>query len=403
MRIAFLTTEFPVGTTRCGGLGSYLGRVSRALVERGHEAHIILLGEKREEINWQGVLVHVMPAPRLPEGQYDPGWFGRLCRWYSTPAESMRRAWTAFRRVRELHRELQFDVVQIPNIGGMGMLCAAWLSCPVVLRASGFAPLWNRVMHAKRGLTARFLEWMETRSCRKACAVYAPSDLVAVAIQLAGVERVETIRPPWVEALVDEDGTRAAKLAGDMPFLLFFGRTTDKKGALVLAKALADVMPRIADMRAFFIGRDAATVGGGSTIDEVRRTCKPLGERVGFVGEMSQAQLRPFIRRARLVVLPSLVDNLPNACIEAMALGKVVIGTTGTSLDELIEDGVSGFLVEPDDADGLARCIEQVWRRDDLDAIGEAAAERVGTLLDPERTIDALESLYRDCIGKVMG
>ncbi len=67
--------------------------------------------------------------------------------------------------------------------------------------------------------------------------------------------------------------------------------------------------------------------------------------RLVLIDNLPHRQLYPIIAAARLVVLPSLVDNLPNACLEAMGLGTAVIGTTGASFEELITDGVNGFLV----------------------------------------------------------
>jgi glycosyltransferase involved in cell wall biosynthesis len=50
------------------------------------------------------------------------------------------------------------------------------------------------------------------------------------------------------------------------------------------------------------------------------------------------------------VVTPSRVDNCPNTCLEAQALGKIVIGTRQSSLEELVDHGVTGFLAEPGSA-----------------------------------------------------
>ena len=49
-----------------------------------------------------------------------------------------------------------------------------------------------------------------------------------------------------------------------------------------------------------------------------------------MLDKLPHRQLYPVIAGARLVVLPSLIENLPNAGLEAMALGRAVIGTAGT-------------------------------------------------------------------------
>ena len=81
-------------------------------------------------------------------------------------------------------------------------------------------------------------------------------------------------------------------------------------------------------------------------------------------------------RYGSVVVLPSLIDNFPNACLEAMGLGKVVIGTVGTSFDELISEGTTGFLVSPNNPEALADKIISAWIHPKLCEIGVQRSER---------------------------
>jgi glycosyltransferase involved in cell wall biosynthesis len=90
-----------------------------------------------------------------------------------------------------------------------------------------------------------------------------------------------------------------------------------------------------------------------------------------------------------------LIDNLPNACLEAMGLGKPVIGTTGASFEELITDGVNGFLVPPNDPEGLSEKMISAWVDPRLEEIG-AAAKRQMADFAPETTITALLTWYSD-------
>jgi len=76
--------------------------------------------------------------------------------------------------------------------------------------------------------------------------------------------------------------------------------------------------------------------------------------------ELPHEQVYPLIRGARAVVLPSLVDNFSNTCLEAMALRKIMIGTEGTSFEELIVDGGNGFLYQPGDPESLDKAIEKL-------------------------------------------
>jgi glycosyltransferase involved in cell wall biosynthesis len=107
--------------------------------------------------------------------------------------------------------------------------------------------------------------------------------------------------------------------------------------------------------------------------------------------------LYPIIAGAHLVALPSLIDNMPNAGLEAMALGKAVIGTFEGSFDELIDDGHNGFLITADDVEALSEKLSETWVNPNLAAIGNAARARVKDFL-PETTTDSLLAYYRQVL-----
>jgi len=121
---------------------------------------------------------------------------------------------------------------------------------------------------------------------------------------------------------------------------------------------------------------------------------------------MPHASLYPIIDHAEAVVLPSRIDNFPNACIEAMSRGKIVVGTRGASFDQLIEDGVSGLLCEIDDRESLLAAIERALVTDRADAIGEQARARIDELrpeLAGARLIEAYEELIESDSRRSIG
>lgn len=88
---------------------------------------------------------------------------------------------------------------------------------------------------------------------------------------------------------------------------------------------------------------------------------------------------------------------MPNACLEAMALGKAVIGTFEGSFDELIDDGHNGFLITADDVEALSEKLSETWVNPNLAAIGSAARTRVKDFL-PETTTGSLLDYYRQVL-----
>jgi glycosyltransferase involved in cell wall biosynthesis len=132
------------------------------------------------------------------------------------------------------------------------------------------------------------------------------------------------------------------------------------KGHRYLLEALAGD-PQLARMR-------LELVGGGSLEDEMRALAGRLGlsERVSFLGMRSEAQVAALLDEADVFVLASVVahngqmEGLPVALIEAMAAGIPVVATRLSGIPELVEDGVTGLLARPGDAEDLARRLREL-------------------------------------------
>src|SRR5205814_5838002 len=138
-------------------------------------------------------------------------------------------------------------------------------------------------------------------------------------------------------------------------------------------QALPRFLEQHPDAYAVFVGRDMETELGSSMAAFARTHCSRFADRLILLENLRHTQLYPVIDGAHLVALPSLMDNLPNSCLEAMALGKVVVGTNGTSFDELITDGVNGFLVDPNRPDALADKLIAAWVDPKLNEMSAAA------------------------------
>jgi glycosyltransferase involved in cell wall biosynthesis len=90
-----------------------------------------------------------------------------------------------------------------------------------------------------------------------------------------------------------------------------------------------------------------------------------------------------------------LIDNTPNSCLEAMGIGKVVIGTRGASFEELITDGVNGFLVGAGEPAALAHKLIAAWEDPRLPEISAAAKQRMRDFA-PEQTVTSLLAYYAE-------
>ena len=118
------------------------------------------------------------------------------------------------------------------------------------------------------------------------------------------------------------------------------------------------------EQRGTFMGLEMLCVKLGCTVLNpivyVFEKAKEFKSRVIYFTEQPHTHLMPVISGAHCVLMPSRIENFPNACVEAMALNKIVIGTKGVSFEQLINDEINGFLCENANPTDLLSVIEKV-------------------------------------------
>jgi N-acetyl-alpha-D-glucosaminyl L-malate synthase BshA len=140
-------------------------------------------------------------------------------------------------------------------------------------------------------------------------------------------------------------------------------------------------------------------IGDGPDRDAVARSVFAAGlqEVVEFAGE--QHDLVPWLSAADLFLLPSEQESFGLAALEAMACEVPVVASRVGGLPEIIDDGTTGYLCEPDDLDGMAARGIAVLADDALRArIGSAAAAEVRARFCVELIVPQYEQCYHDVL-----
>ena len=374
LRIAFATPEYVTEEYFDGGLANYIHRVAKALAGMGHDIHVLTLSEIDEaEFEHEGVTVHRITSSK---------WWPQLNRFtrerLATTPLFLDLSVKVYRKLKWLNSQQPFHLVQFPNYSCCGLVSICCLSVPHVLRASSYQPAWNDAAGVKRKLNSRMVERLEGLQFRLSRHTYAPSNtLQQMLAKEAQLPHVRVIRTPFYVETRDWDKSVYDRFLKGKKYLLFFGRFQLHKGFHTLAQALPRVLEQYPDAYAALVGRDMESSLAPSMADYAREQCGSSADRIVVLEKLRHRQLYPVIAGAHLVVLPSLIENLPNACLEAMGLGKVVIGTVGTSFDELISEGATGFLVSPNNPEALAEKIISAWTHPKLKEMGAAARQRI--------------------------
>ena len=177
--------------------------------------------------------------------------------------------------------------------------------------------------------------------------------------------------------------------------LLTIGRAVEKKGFDVLLEALA-LLPPDLHWR-------LTHVGGGPLLPRLKEQARAAGiaGRVDWRGAAARAAVFGHYRQADLFVLPCRVapdgdrDGLPNVLMEAQSQGLTCLSTGISGIPELIEDGVTGRLVAPEDAAALAGALAELIGAPALRArLGQLGSERVRERFSHEPGIALLAARF---------
>ena len=176
--------------------------------------------------------------------------------------------------------------------------------------------------------------------------------------------------------------------------VVFAGRLDPLKGADTLLDALACVMAGsdFADVVAMVAG-DEAVAGERARLEEIADR-NGIRDQVRFVGSLDHAELARYFRLANVCVFPSRTETFGLVALEAAAAGRPVVAAAVGGLLEIVRDGETGFLLDPDDISGFCRRITEVLSDAALAArLGTAAHQRAAEFTW-QRSASRLASIY---------
>jgi glycogen(starch) synthase len=174
------------------------------------------------------------------------------------------------------------------------------------------------------------------------------------------------------------------------PRILCLGRHVRDKGFDVALDAFARIADRFPESR-------LTIAGDGPERAALQRQASELGiaGRVDFPGRVPE--VHPYFEAATLVVMPSRwEETFGLVALEAALMGRAVVATRVGALPEVVQDEVTGMVVESEDSAGLALAIASLLERPAVvRRMGRAARERALEAFSLPRCIDRYEELYR--------
>ena len=396
MNIIFLTALFPVNEASSGA-GNYVSNIARVMVENGHKVYVVIEAKDHFVSEWNGIEIHYIKFPRIFKRKKKLSVFDKF-------VMNILRSVLYNREVGRIAKNQKIDIVQSINTYGIALFRKKKI--PYIVRISAFMPLYIGANMQNFELN-RWIDYnridlgLEVMACKAADYLVAPSTYIKKIMEAKTNKTVHVIEGPvYIESssIKKEDEIFIGK-----QYLLTYGILAFRKSIHLVAQIIDDVLDEFPDFMYVLAGKDKELIINGDKVwasQFIYSKIKRNKKRFIYLGEVSErSRIFAIIENAYAYILPTRTDNLPNTVSEAMTLGKIVISSDKTSVEQLITDGYNGFLSEIDNVEELYQKIKHVMKLSGAERreIENRAKERVKALT-PENVYQNMMDIYKETI-----
>lgn len=291
--------------------------------------------------------------------------------------------------VRRLHAEHPVHLIHAHSAlpcGHAASLLSRELKIPFVVTVHGLDAFSTRQVG---GYAGTWCARVSRSVYRSACSVICVSEKVRDRI----IEGAAPVKTTVVYNGVDPQMFSPADAEPGRPVILSVGNLIPVKGHELLLKAFAAIQNQ-------FPVLSLEIIGDGPERGRLQRLSHEQGiaGRVHFRGRQSRQQVADAMKGATIFALPSRYEGLGCVYLEAMAAAKPVIACHGQGIDEVIEQGINGCLIRPDDLEDLIGILTRLLQHAEVrKRMGDAARRTVLQGFTLGEQAARLFRLYREC------
>lgn len=360
MRIAFISYEYPPETV-VGGIGTYTFQVARLLSHHDFDVHIFAGSDIRScKVAEDGIMLHRVKCT----GPYD----------------FQKKVVQIFEKE---HSTEPFQLMESPEIHANALeIKSRYPSIPLIVRLHAsnylvesfkkkYTPLKNKLRYVLGAFIRgrwdmgywRQYDYKKDRDylfAKMANHISAPTLQMknwAIKSWRINPDIIEVIENPFIENTV----FKKALTNNEEQAIIFYGRLNVLKGLITATKAMKKILKHNPGWKWIVVGDDGTAANGRTYMrDWMKHELKAVMNQVTFYEAVSNEQIPAILKKASIVLVPSLFESYSYVTIEAMCAGKAVVGSRGTGIASLIENDVTGKLANPYKINEWEKVIQQL-------------------------------------------
>jgi glycogen synthase len=403
MKIAFVSYEYPPDTA-IGGIATYVEQAAKMLVQRAHHVEVFTASPTCQETTQQDqVVVHrIQTINRAQFAQEIAPIFAKR------------------------HRSQQFNVLEGPDCGAdAAKIKQDFPDLPLVLKLHTPSYLLQRLSHQPLSFTAkaRFilgglrrgqlphlpkpsgvgdrLTDPEYHHALQADVLAAPCQAIADQIQ----QDWQLESKPFVVFPLPYSPTSTLL---DIPLttrtnrITFIGRLEVRKGILDLMQAIPPILRQYPAAKFRFVGPAWPSPQRNQNMQEyLYQKLWRYRHALEFTGAVPLERIPEYLTQTDICVFPSIWENFPLVCLEAMAAGRGIVGSNAGGMADLLDRGNAGLLIPPQQPDKIASAILKLLRNPELrEHYGQIARARILQHYKLDVIAQLQESCYHQAIAQ---
>ena len=314
------TTEY-ITSEEYGGLAIFLEKFLKIL-KKEYNVHLITSSSNSKTYIQNGIKIYNVNINKL---------YLKILRKYFVSLFFIIQSFFINRKINELIKILpKTFLVHFSNYQCIGLLYKNKL--PVITRLSSLETLWDIPNSFSLNKT------LEKITLSKSNLILSPSKFLITELKnkygLKGY-----FLPPLIEKIKKRNIKQKKKI------IITFGSISPGKGSLAIEQIIHELLSVHKDIIYYWIGNvDYKYYSSNSFFQQKLKNKTQFSNRIKIINKLKRKKLFNFINKSEIVILPSLRDNSPNACLEALSMGKIILARKNSGYDDLIKDKFNGFL-----------------------------------------------------------
>jgi glycogen synthase len=403
MKIAYVSYEYPPDTA-VGGIATYVYQASKTMKDRGHTVEVFCASPNRSgQTVIEGITVHHIRTNNT---------------------ETFREEIVEYFTKR--HQSIHFELIESPEYKGDGYyIKKRFPQLPLVVKLHTpdyiLTQLHNRYKYLDKVPLRKKINYYLgsflkgqipkklTRSYNKRLDIDYKITKAADQIQTPSISLGDIVAKDWSinrdkilnvpYPYVPTSEYLAIPIGGKNISVSYLGRLETRKGIVEFTKAIPQIVTAFPNVVINMVGRVyPSTI---PNLDMKEYMISELGvysNNLNF-SSVSYTEIPNILAKTDVCVFPSLWENFPNVCLEAMSAGRAIVGSKQGGMKDMLENPKCGVLIDPVKSDDIAGAIINLLQDDELrKKLGAAAREKVLNAYSTEKIGRLTENYYQQLI-----